>query len=151
MRYLWYLPIFAIICFTALVNCAGEKKSNSAHNSENNQNYRLQKQDSIALTAVFDKVNHDFGTIRRGEEVSVRFYFTNKGKQPLVVERVKTGCGCTLGIIPREPVISGQRDFVEVLFNTSGRKGMQFQEIKVFFTQNSEPISLTFTARIQEK
>ena len=110
-------------------------------------------EDSIQVTereGLFEKETHNFGSIRQGEEVSVRFYFTNPGPDPLIIEKVKTGCGCTLAEYPQEPIGKNQRKFVEVIFNSQGRFGLQYQEVKVQFADTRQPTCLTIVAQVRE-
>ena len=50
---------------------------------------------SPAIT--FEKVNHDFGDVIQGEKVTYNFQFHNTGGTDLLISKVSTSCGCTVG------------------------------------------------------
>ncbi len=104
----------------------------------------------IGGVADFEKLAHNFGKVKQGDEVSVRFYFTNQGEQPLLIDNVKTGCGCTVAQYPHKPVKPGERKYIEVLFNTRGRKGLQYQEVSIHWAQKPEIIRLVISAQVYE-
>lgn len=41
--------------------------------------------------AHFKETTHDFGKVQKSSTVTHTFYFTNKGKSTLVIERIKAG------------------------------------------------------------
>ena len=40
---------------------------------------------------IFDKIEHDFGKIRKDAVVKHTFHFENKGESTLIIERIKAG------------------------------------------------------------
>ena len=72
-------------------------------------------QDSI----VFDKTVHDYGTIIQGGNGNCEFDFTNKGKTPLMLNNVRSSCGCTVPEWPRKPIEPGKTGIIKVKYNTS--------------------------------
>jgi hypothetical protein len=85
----------------------------------------------------FEKVNHDFGDVIQGEKVTYNFQFHNTGGSELLITKVSTSCGCTVGKYPREPIKPGQGGEIEVTFDTHRRKGIQNKTITVL--ANTEP------------
>jgi|LSQX01.2.fsa_nt_gb hypothetical protein len=67
----------------------------------------------------FDKLEHDYGTIERGADGTSEFIFTNKGKNPLVLNNVRATCGCTVPEWPREPIAPGEKGVIKVRYNTN--------------------------------
>lgn len=88
----------------------------------------------------FKKTIHDFGDMIQGERVMYGFKFTNTGGSDLVITRVSTSCGCTVGEYPTEPVAPGEEGVVEVTFDSHKRKGFQNKSITVL--ANTEPNSV---------
>ena len=43
----------------------------------------------------FEEMVHDFGTIKNGGDGTFEFIFKNTGKEPLIINNVKSSCGCT--------------------------------------------------------
>lgn len=72
-------------------------------------------QDSI----VFDKFEHDYGTIKQGSDGVCEFVFTNKGKAPLVLSNVRASCGCTAPEWPQTPIEPGKTGTIKVKYNTN--------------------------------
>ena len=66
------------------------------------------------------------------EDKSCSFTFLNTTSSPLVVETVRTSCGCTEPQWPHEPVLPGQTGQIAITF-TPNRAGYHRKKIKVFF------------------
>ena len=66
---------------------------------------------------------HDFGTITDGDVVTHIFKFTNTGDEPLILNRCKGSCGCTVPQCPKEPIAPGAEGEIEVKFNSKGKGG----------------------------
>ena len=65
----------------------------------------------------FDKLSHDFGTVKEETDNKTIFRVTNTGKFPLVVDDVKASCGCTTPSKPTKPIAPGKSDKIEVVFH----------------------------------
>lgn len=60
----------------------------------------------------------DFGTVYKGEDTGIRvFEFTNTGDAPLIIQDVKSTCGCTVPSKPKEPIMPGKSDKIEIKYN----------------------------------
>ncbi len=78
----------------------------------------------------FPTMTWDFGNINeRGGYVSHDFEFTNTGTIPLIIEDVKTSCGCTSTQWPREPIAPGAKGVIKAVFQPLGRQGSFNKEI----------------------
>lgn len=66
----------------------------------------------------FDKTVHDYGTIVQGSDGTCEFKFTNTGKEPLIVQKPISSCGCTIPTWPQEPVLPGKSDVIKVTYAT---------------------------------
>ena len=66
----------------------------------------------------FDKVVHDYGTIVQGSDGTCEFKFTNTGKEPLILSKPQSSCGCTVPTWPQEPILPGKSDVIKVTYNT---------------------------------
>ena len=67
----------------------------------------------------FDKTVHDYGSIIQGADGTCEFKFTNIGKEPLILSRPQSSCGCTVPTWPQEPVLPGKSDVIKVTYNTN--------------------------------
>ncbi|MBN1199787.1 MAG: DUF1573 domain-containing protein [Bacteroidales bacterium] len=66
----------------------------------------------------FEKTVHDYGTIVKGGDGTCEFKFTNTGKEPLILSRPISSCGCTVPTWPKEPILPGKSDVIKVTYNT---------------------------------
>jgi len=98
----------------------------------------------------FVKDEHDFGVIRDGEKVFWNFRFTNEGNAPLVINRVKADCGCTVPEHPRTPIDPGQEERIKVTFDSKGRLGRQVKRITVISNSERPSHVLTISALVEK-
>lgn len=78
------------------------------------------------------ETDHDFGEIRAGSLTRFVFRFKNIDNQPVVVETVRTTCGCTAAQWPTEPVLPGATGDIVIEYD-SEKKGSFRKKIRVFF------------------
>lgn len=71
-----------------------------------------------APVMTFEKTVHDYGTIKKGSDGSVDFIFKNTGKEPLILSKPRSNCGCTVPDWPQEPIMPGQSNKITVTYNT---------------------------------
>ncbi|MCP9201402.1 DUF1573 domain-containing protein [Gramella sp. GC03-9] len=60
----------------------------------------------------------DYGEIKKGSDGVRVFEFTNTGEVPLVIEDVKSSCGCTIPKKPKDPIMPGKTGEIEVKYDT---------------------------------
>ncbi len=80
----------------------------------------------------FDHEVWDFGEVPEGPKVRHDFYFTNTGKEPLIIQNVRASCGCTTPYWPREPIPPGGRGKITVEYNTQGRPGAFVKTVTIY-------------------
>lgn len=85
----------------------------------------------------FEHGMYNFGKIVEGEKVNYAFKFKNTGKTPLIVTNATATCGCTIPEIPKEPIKPDGTGVIKVVFNSTGKMGMQDKVITV--TSNGNP------------
>ena len=66
----------------------------------------------------FKKTEIDYGTINKNSDGTRVFEFTNTGDAPLIIDRVKSSCGCTVPSKPTQPIMPGKSDKIVVRYNT---------------------------------
>jgi len=91
---------------------------------------------------------HDFGVVIQGEKVSYTFTYTNSGKSDLVISSVHASCGCTVPKYDTEPIMPGKSGKVEVIFDSSGRNGLQNKTLTVLANTQPNAVELHFTAEV---
>ena len=60
----------------------------------------------------FDKTTHNYGEILYQADGSCEFEFKNEGKEPLLLTRVRSSCGCTTPKWPKEPIKPGDKETI---------------------------------------
>jgi hypothetical protein len=89
------LPLLIFVAFTA----QGQTTSNAAEIS-------------------FEEKVFDYGTITKGADGNHTFTFTNTGNSPLVIESVKSSCGCTVPKKPEASIAPGASGSIQVHYDT---------------------------------
>ena len=97
---------------------------------------------------VFREYQHDFGKVAEGEKISYSFTFDNKGTGNLVITSATTTCGCTVPKYDTKPISPGANGSLEVIFDTSGRNGMQTKTITVKSNASTPVVLLKITAEV---
>ena len=93
----------------------------------------------------FEKLIHDYGDVPFNGNGECEFKFTNTGNEPLIVQKPKSSCGCTVPSWPKEPILPGESDVIKVTYRTS-RAGIINKSVTV--TSNAKENS-TVVLRIK--
>lgn len=89
----------------------------------------------------------DLGNIPQGEPKTVVFEFYNTGKEPVVINNVRPGCGCTLVDYPKEPVAPGQLAKIVATYNAA-TKGAFTKNVTVTTSAEENPRVLVFRGTV---
>lgn len=108
---------FTLLLFIALITSA----CSSSNSSEGKAN--VDKASAPIMT--FAKESHDFGQVNEGDKVVFDFFFTNTGKSALIISNATATCGCTVPEYPKQPLAPGKTGIIHVVFNSTGKSGMQ--------------------------
>ena len=104
--------------------------------------------DTGVAKIVFREYEHSFGNVSEGEKVAYVFKFDNTGTSDLVIASATTTCGCTVPEYDARPIAPGKSGNLEVVFDTSGRNGMQTKTITVKSNAKPAVILLKITAEV---
>ena len=130
---------FILVAFL-LLSCNSGKSSNGI---------TADSGDSKVLADIsFKEFEHEFGKVNEGEKVACVFSFLNKGPGNLVIASASTTCGCTVSRYDTKPILPGEGGNLEVVFDTSGRNGMQTKTISVKSNSKTPVVILKITAEI---
>lgn len=99
----------------------------------------------------FQKPDHDFGKVGAGEKVGCIFSYTNTGDADLVITSASASCGCTVPKYDRKPVPPGGTGTIEVVFDTSGREGLQTKTVVVQSNAENNLVILRIIADVEKK
>jgi hypothetical protein len=142
MKYLYSPVFFLFISLGLIVSCNSTSKEESNNTASEEQ--ATEQNPEIA----FEKTVHDFGKIFKGERVAYSFRFANEGNSPLVISAVRSGCGCTVGDYPKDPVKPGETGKIDVVFNSAGRNGFQSESVRVLNNSSESALTLRITAEV---
>lgn len=97
----------------------------------------------------FEQETIDYGEIEKGADGVRIFKFTNTGDEPLIIEEVKSTCGCTVPKRPDGPIAPGASDEIQVKYNTN--KVGPIRRTVTVYSNAEEPIkSLKIKGRVLE-
>jgi len=142
------LSVIIIMVFAIMTSCVNSNDEEiSTDVVKNNRSAVKTAEKGTEPKIFFEETVHDFGDMIQGERVVYGFKFTNIGGSDLLITRVSTSCGCTVGNYPQDPIPPGKSGVIEVSFDSKNRKGFQNKSITVL--ANTEPNSTTL--RIKTK
>ncbi len=100
----------------------------------------------------FDKLVHDFGSIQQDTVVKAAFTFKNTGGSVLVIDRVKTSCGCTNTMLSKKELKPGEQGTLEIAFDSAGYSGKVTRTITVFTNDpENKEVKLKIIATVIEQ
>ncbi len=67
----------------------------------------------------FDMDTIDYGEVAKGSEGIRTFVFENTGDAPLMIEGVRSSCGCTIPKKPEKPIAPGEKGEITVRYDTN--------------------------------
>ncbi len=76
---------------------------------------------------------HDFGDILRGQPVEQAFYFTNRSSEPILIQNVRTSCGCTTSEWPERPIAPDSTGQLTITYDAA-KSGYFYKSVKVYFS-----------------
>jgi hypothetical protein len=133
------IVFFILLAFSAS-NCGSGTGSTTANSASKGM--------SGSSEISFREYQHDFGKVSEGEKLSYTFIFDNKGTGDLVITSASTTCGCTVPKYDKKPIPPGSNGNLEVVFDTSGRDGMQTKTITVKSNAKIPVVLLKITAQV---
>lgn len=131
--------IVSIVAGSLLLSCSNNN-SDQNMSTEVVKNTKSADRDLKPYEApkmTFEESTYDFGRIIQGEKIAFSYHFENTGKNALVINNVRTSCGCTVGTFPRESIKPGEKGKIEIVFDSKGKKGFQNKTATV--VANTQP------------
>ena len=95
----------------------------------------------------FDEYVHDYGQIAVDSDGSWTFSFKNIGEKAIIINRVRSTCGCTVPAWPREPIEPGSSGEITVKYNTA-TSGTFLKSLFVYSTAANSPIKLQVKGKV---
>lgn len=129
------------ILILLIAGCGGR-----SNRGESNANSQIGDTGKAVIS--FTEVEHNFGNVNEGEKVGCIFNFQNTGTGDLVINSATASCGCTIPKYNRKPIPPGKTGTLEVIFDTSGKKGKQSKTIIVKSNATVPQTLLRITAEV---
>lgn len=98
----------------------------------------------------FEKLVHDYGEIEQDGDGTCYFKFTNTGKEPLILQKPRSSCGCTVPTWPKTPILPGESDEIKVTYNTK-RLGNINKTVTILSNAKNGSIVLRITGKVVPK
>lgn len=98
----------------------------------------------------FEQTSHDFGKIFQNGNGKFSFKFTNTGKEPLIIQNVRSSCGCTVASRPNAPILPGETSEISVKYDTR-RIGVFHKNITVTSNADNASVVLYIKGEVQAK
>jgi hypothetical protein len=136
------IVITVLVLLSIMVSNCGSSTNRNAGSSES------KAIETGSAKLIFKEYEHNFGNVTEGEKVGFIFSFENKGTNNLVITSATTSCGCTVPKYDTKPIPPGGNGNLEVVFDTSGRNGMQTKTITVNSNASIPVVLLRITAEV---
>lgn len=154
----WQLRYFLCICaffwISTLSSCKNANQ-NSVSPYENNLGIKpstLAQIDTIHYTTIgWINPSQNFGVIKYGDSVLIRFRFKNTGIHPLFLSAARPSCGCTVPRFSDEAIMPDEENEITVNFNSIGQADTIHKTILVTSnTSNGVKHMLTIEGRVDK-
>jgi hypothetical protein len=124
-----FLLIYAALL---LVFCSCKSGVNTYENKMGIQPAVLAQIDSAHYTTIeWKDTLVNFGKIKEGDSVVIKYPFKNTGKYILLITGVQSSCGCTVTSYPTQPIMPGKSDAIIAKFNSNHHPGIIHKTIWV--------------------
>lgn len=137
MKRIFSIAVLAIMTFT--ISC-----------SQTSQAENTVDIDAKGPAIEFKDLVHDYGTIMQGDNGTCEFSFKNTGTEPLILQNVRSSCGCTIPSWPKEAIAPGESNSIVVKYDTR-RIGPISKTITVMSNGSEQPIILRIKGKIEPK
>ncbi|MEN8154801.1 MAG: DUF1573 domain-containing protein [Acidobacteriota bacterium] len=81
----------------------------------------------------------DFGEVKSGKVVDLKFEFENAGDSLLIIKNVNTTCGCTVTRLEQKEYEPGAKGVIPLKFFSKGYRGKIIKSVNVFSNDQTNP------------
>ena len=137
----------ALLFMATVVSAQTEGKAEKAKKSKK---VEQTEQASDQAPIAFETLIIDFGDIQKTDKpVETVFRFKNTGKEPIVLSKVTTSCGCTAPEWTKEPVLPKKTGEIKVQYKNTHIVGQFSKTISVTSNKNPDvPVVLTIKGKV---
>ena len=93
-------------------------------------------------------LEHDFGDIAQREPVEFSFEFKNISEDSMLIDNVRTTCGCTTPDWTWEPIAPDSTSSIRVIYDAK-KKGYFKKKVKVYFSNQRKATVLKVTGFVE--
>jgi hypothetical protein len=147
LQFILVLLVISLSILTSSCNRSGEGNNLLPSDIVKNPNTASGNSETEMPAIEFENDFYDFGKIIQGEKVAYSFKFKNTGSTDLIITKVSSSCGCTVGDFPSVPIKPGQSNKIEVKFDSEGRRGFQNKTVTVL--SNAQPSTTLLRIKAQ--
>ena len=118
------------------------------------QDASLALKDTASFTQVqFVDSAQNFGTVKKGKLVRLKYAAKNTGAYPLYIVSVQPSCGCTVADYTKGAVLPGKEGYIDATFDSNhGAAGDVHKSIVVTTNSKNNPnFVLTFEGKVVEQ
>jgi hypothetical protein len=83
----------------------------------------------------------DFGEVAQGQMVNHEFSFSNNGNELLLIEKVKSSCGCTAALVSANTLAPGETGTVRAQFDTTRFRNVVTKTISLYSNDPRQPVT----------
>lgn len=105
-------------------------------------------QNAAGAVMTFESTTVDFGTIEKGADPIRKLKFTNTGTEPLIIKDAKGSCGCTTPKWPKEPIMPGESEVIEIRYDTQ-RVGVINKNVTITTNEASGTHSISVKGEVK--
>lgn len=135
--------LYFLLVLVLLTSCGNKQNDNPDSGG-------ISVNDAGKAVITFTSYEHDFGKIAEGEKVGCIFKYTNTGTSDLIVTSASASCGCTVPKYDVKPIAPGGSGTMEVMFDATGRSGIQTKTVTVKSNADVQVVILKITADVVE-
>lgn len=95
----------------------------------------------------FGEYVHDYGELIKDSDGTWTFEFKNIGENAIVINRVKSTCGCTIPAWTHEPIEPGATGEITVEYNTA-LTGTFLKSLFVYSSAANSPVKLQVKGKV---
>lgn len=92
--------------------------------------------------------NIELGTVTKGEVYPIIFSYRNNGVTPLIIDNIRTSCGCVAPNWSSDPIFEGESGRIQIEWRPA-RRGFKKEKVKVYFNAIKEAYILTVEAEVK--
>lgn len=98
----------------------------------------------------FAESTYDYGQIEQDSDGLYKITFKNLGDKAIVINKVRSSCGCTIPSWPKNPIEPGDGGEIEVKYNTA-LPGAFMKSIHVYSSAANSPVKLIVKGKVIPK